>query len=171
MKKNVWMNVLRVTLCVLILANMGLILFFSSQDGKTSGNTSLGVTENVAENTIKDYNSKPQEEKDKIVKELHLPVRKLAHMAEFASLGGLIFALLLTWKRHLWARYLSSVGAAVLFAGIDECSQMLSAGRSAAFTDVLIDGAGALLACTCIFLPILFYRLYQQKKKRSSQEA
>jgi len=150
---------LRVLLSVLILLNMTLIFYFSAQSGEESGKTSSLVTQTMAQVTVKDFENKPIAEQESILTWLHPYVRKGAHMAEFGSLGALIFLLLLTWSGNLLPRYLLSVGITALYAGTDELHQLLSKQRGPAFTDVLIDTLGALICCSVILAIVLIHRI------------
>ena len=141
---------LRILLCALIVANMTVIFLFSAQSGEESDKTSGKVSETVAEITVKDFEEKPQEEQDRIVLSINKPLRKIAHMAEFGSLGALVFLLLLTWRGAILWRYGASLGATLLYACTDELHQMLSDARGPQATDVLIDLSGALITCTVL---------------------
>ncbi len=66
------------------------------------------------------------------------PLRKLAHMAEYAVL----FALL----RRASVGRAAAFALSVLYAVTDEWHQSFVPGRAGAATDVLIDAAGALTA-------------------------
>ncbi|PIR18892.1 MAG: teicoplanin resistance protein VanZ [Elusimicrobia bacterium CG11_big_fil_rev_8_21_14_0_20_64_6] len=71
------------------------------------------------------------------------PLRKAAHMAEYAILWALA-------RRAMgdgWGLVFS-----VLYAMSDEYHQSFVGGRHGAWTDVLIDSAGALLALTSVRL-------------------
>ena len=85
-----------------------------------------------------------------MVNKAHTPVRKLAHMAEFGSLGALMFLFLLTWRGRFWWRYLTSLGFALAYAATDELHQLFSDGRGARFSDVCIDFTGAFITCTLL---------------------
>ena len=141
---------LRCVLGLLIVLNMVVIYQFSAQDGTKSGETSKEVSQIVAEVTVKDFEEKQPEEQNKIIKDLHHPIRKLAHMIEFGSLGALILLLLLTWKDYLLTRYIGALVATFLYACTDEWHQTVTADRGPQFTDVLIDLSGALITCTVI---------------------
>ena len=105
MSKKTRLILLRAVLGALILLNMVAIFRFSSQNGEQSAKTSEKVTYKVAETTDRHFNEKPQEEQKAIVKKMELPVRKLAHMSEFATLGAVVFLFLLTWKKKFWFKY------------------------------------------------------------------
>lgn len=163
MKERSKTILLRAILLLLILANMTVIFLFSAEDGKTSGQTSGKVTHAVAQTVVPDFKEKPAAEQTKIVKKMEFPIRKLAHMTEFASLGLLLFLFLQTWKGNLWLRYFASLGLTAIYAASDEFHQYFSDGRGAQFTDVLIDLSGALISCTLLLLLILLLR-YRKKK-------
>ena len=163
MNRKTLIIVLRCLLAFLILLNMTVIFLFSAQNGKQSGETSGKVSQTVAEITVKDFEEKPKSEQDKIVQGLHLPVRKLAHMLEFGSLGVLVLLFLLTFSTHPFSHYIVSLGFVLLYAATDEWHQTLTDGRGARFSDVLIDLSGAVIACA-ILLGIYF--LIQKRKKR-----
>lgn len=158
MKQKKKLLLLRIVLGVLILCNMTVIFLFSAQNGTDSGKTSGEVSKVVAEVTVKDFHAKPQEEQDKIVDRLNLPIRKIAHMAEFGSLGALIFLLLLTWRGSVPLRYLLSLAATFLYACTDELHQRLSDSRGPQFKDVLIDLGGAAITCTVILAVALIVK-------------
>ena len=143
---------------VLILANMTAIFLFSAQNGEESGKTSGEVSKVVAEITVKDFTSKPAAEQEEIVQTINPPLRKIAHMTEFGSLGALIFLLLLTYQGALLPRWLSSLAATFLYACTDELHQMLSDNRGPQFRDVLIDLSGALITCTVLLILIAWIR-------------
>ena len=154
---------LRILLCILIVANMAVIFFFSAQNGAESDKTSGKISKAVAEVTVKDFDELPPPEQDAIILCINKPLRKIAHMAEFGSLGALILSLLLTWKGALLWRYGASLSATFLYACTDELHQMRSVARGPQFTDVLIDLSGAVLTCTFLLL-IVF--LIQKKKNQ-----
>ena len=161
---------LRVLLGILILLNMAAIFLFSAQSGEESGKTSSRVTRAVAQITVKDFESKPPQEQERIVESLHPYVRKGAHMAEFGSLGALMFLFLLTWKGRVAPRYAQSIAVAFLYACTDELHQMLAKQRGPAFTDVLIDTLGALLCCSAILVAVLLHRNRSKGAIRSTMK-
>lgn len=161
--------ILRIFLGALIVLNMLLIFNFSDQDGATSSQTSTSVSQVVAENTVPDFNKKPAEEQTEIVKKINKPLRKMAHMAEFGSLGALVFLFLLTWDGHLFIRYISSLAFTFLYACTDEWHQSFTDARGAKFTDTLIDLAGAAITCSVIlFIALLI--LHKQHGKDGNMQ-
>ena len=165
-KTNIRLLLLRILLSLLILANMALIFQFSHQDGKESGETSKQVTTVVAQTTVKDFEKKDVTEQNKIVNQLNIPVRKLAHMAEFGSLGALTLLLLLTWEGHPFVKYLASVAFACAYACTDEWHQKMVGGRAAQWIDVLYDTLGAIICASLLLL--LYLLLSKARRKRVS---
>jgi len=166
MKKRT-LIILRIILGILIFLNMALIFQLSSQPAKKSSETSSAVAEQVAGTVIKDFEEKPKNEQNKIVTDMQVPLRKLAHFLEFASLGGLIFLLLLTWKGHRLLRYFAALLATAVYALSDELHQKWSDGRASQWEDFAMDMLGALLSCTLILL--VCFMIQRKKKKKPYQ--
>ncbi len=152
MKSSTKKLFLRIFLGLLIVLNMALIFLFSAQSGEVSEMTSGKVTEAVTEVVVKDFDKKPEAERQEIVATAHPYVRKAAHMAEFGSLGALILLFCLTWKGSLLLHYGISLGATLLYAVSDELHQSFSVARGPGVRDVLIDLCGALITCSLILL-------------------
>ena len=163
MNKSQRLNVLRIGLGVLILANLFMIFSFSSQDAAESGLVSKGVSYTIARIFVADFEELPPTEQSQIIVSIHPYVRKLAHMAEFGLLGALTFSLLLTWKNRLSLQYAEALLGVLAVACIDELSQGCSTGRASQFTDVLIDLSGALLTCSLILLIVILCRRHRMK--------
>ena len=161
-------NISRCFLILLIAANLFLIFSFSGESGEESGETSLKVTETIAQTVVQDFEEKPAEVQTSIIEKLHPDVRTMAHMAEFGSLGVLIMLLLLTYS----ITPLLCEGIALLsvfsVACVDELYQHLSdQGRAGEFKDVLFDTSGAILGCTVILGLVLLFKALRAKKLRS----
>ncbi len=108
--------------------------------------------------TPEDPMEKLTEEQKKIVQQAHTPVRKLAHMLEFGSLGALALLLLVSWPGKLLWCYAASLGFALLYAATDELHQLFRNGRGAKLSDVAIDFAGAFIACTLLLIVVIMIR-------------
>jgi predicted MPP superfamily phosphohydrolase len=160
--KSIRLLLLRLILGLLILANMIVIFLFSAQDGTKSAETSGKVTEGVVQVIIKDFEKLPPIQQDDIVQQYHPPMRKIAHMAEFCTLGMLIFLFLLTWKGKILPRLLIALGSTFLYACSDELHQMLSESRGPRFSDVMVDMLGAAAGCILILFVILLLRIYRR---------
>lgn len=159
----------RAVLCVLIVLNMTVIYLFSAQNGEQSSQTSGQVTQTVATVVVKDFEKKAEDEQQLIVAELHTPVRKLAHMAEFGSLGLLVFLLLLTWKEHCCIKYGASLLFTFLYACTDELHQTFSENRGPQFTDVLIDTSGAVVLCSLLLTVLLLLQVQHRRRNQKHE--
>lgn len=91
-------------------------------------------------------------------------IRKLAHMFEYAVLTLLLFRILhQTEKRHVYWNLAWAFIFAVLYAVSDEYHQTLVTGRHGVYTDVLIDGAGSLVAVWLLALSWKYKKILQKK--------
>ncbi|MBQ9131908.1 MAG: VanZ family protein [Clostridia bacterium] len=159
----------RILLGLLILANMTAIFLFSAQNGEESDQTSGMVTRAVAQIIVKGFESLSPADQQAVIDRIHPPLRKIAHMAEFGSLGVLILLFLSTWKGRLLPRYFTSLVAVFLYACTDELHQSLTVGRGPQFTDVLIDLSGALICCT-VLAALILIRKHRKRKERPSMK-
>ncbi len=165
MKRTV---MIRILLGVLILSNLFVIFSFSGESGVESGQRSKSVTGWLAHVTVRDFEDRSPAEQDAIIARMHPTVRKLAHMAEFGLLCGLIILFLQTWKLP----YCKSVFFALLFtaliASLDEFYQYAQgAGRAGQISDVLIDLLGALLVSLTLFCIIRIKSLIQRRMQKT----
>lgn len=146
---------------------MVVIFWFSSQPAEESSAESSMVV-NFVLHGIENIRGSvfSTEEFTNWAEKIHTPIRKLAHMTEYALLAWTIFIPTLFWnKEKLWRRHikaeptvwklldkrivakicLGSVFATMLYAGTDEFHQLFVEGRSGKVIDVLIDTCGAAL--------------------------
>lgn len=79
-------------------------------------------------------------------------LRKIAHFAEFASLGFLMAAL--AWMRGERGLHLASLAllGGVLAACVDESIQLLTPERASSLVDVWIDTSGVVTGVTALFV-------------------
>ena len=157
-KNQIKLLSVRILLLCLILTNLFVIFRLSLQNATESGTTSGRISDAVASVVIEDYKEKNDTEKLEIRNRLDPTVRKLAHMAEFGTLGALVFLLLLTWKWILWLQYLLSLGTTLAVACIDELLQNLSEGRAMQLTDLVTDLLGGIVFCSIVFAIVCLIR-------------
>lgn len=144
---------IRILLICLIVLNVAIIFVLSSHNAERSGELSGGISENVAEIVVKDFDQKTDEEKEEVIFNIDAIVRQCAHMLEFSTLGALILLLLMTWRRNILFQLSVALGAVVLTAVVDEILQTFSEGRTAQFSDIVTDFCGAVIS-TCLILLI-----------------
>lgn len=168
----------RITVCVLLLLSiltlMTVIFRFSSESKTDSGDRSGRVTETIATLIVPDYRDLPPAEQEEVVHRLHYPIRKLAHMSEYALLAVLTASLLIAWdvseKLPTWKKLLSALGFSLLYAASDETHQIFSH-RGASVTDVLIDGLGATLGLALLWGVYALILRAQFKRKKGVAHA
>lgn len=131
---------------------MYIIAGFSGATGESSSSLSLTVTEQIVD--IIDYNNgMTEEEFADMVELMHTPVRKVAHMTEYAILCILLFVpMKMTIKNKEVGRLLLiAFIICVLYAAFDEIHQLFVDGRSGRFSDVIIDSIGASFGLGVVF--------------------
>ena len=138
---------------VCLLAWMLLIFGFSGQNGEESGGLSDKVCHVIVSAAETVTGSDWDEAKElELADAISYPVRKCAHMTEYAILAGLAFAMLYCYGVKGWKRYAFSIIIAFVYASCDELHQLFVSERSGKFTDVLIDTAGATIMMMVIYV-------------------
>ena len=152
---------------------MYLIFSFSAQDGTTSGNLSYKVSEIIVEtaNDAFDLHWSSSEIK-KHIKDIHHPVRKLAHMTEYFLLAiSVSFPLYVYGVRGIWLSLLAGM-ICVGFAALDEYHQSFVAGRGPSKKDVGIDSIGVfagiiMMQFICFLGRVTIFRPLARKRKEN----
>ncbi len=111
-------------------------------------------TEKVIRHVMKYLSLSRAEVGDGASSPLNFVIRKFAHLSAFGILAFLV------WKAmfpHRFA-YMGAWSFATVYAATDEWHQSFEPGRTALFSDVLIDACGAALA-------LLFVRIYLRMKR------
>ena len=111
---------------------MYIVIFaFSGQNGEQSGGLSRKVA-NVVIDMAQDIHiiSIEDDEKDVYIEKLQFPIRKTAHMTEYAILGMLVYTALLTDGIAAEIGTLAAVIITFLLACTDEFHQLYVPGRA-----------------------------------------
>lgn len=131
---------------------MGVIFAFSAQPAEESGKISDGVCYKMVSGASHLLRLAWNEEQlETYAVWISFPVRKAAHMTEYA-----ILAILAWWNQQAWRQvfnrhnYAHAFLFAVVYAMTDEFHQTFVRGRSGNLTDVCIDGMGACLGLLCL---------------------
>ena len=82
-------------------------------------------------------------------------VRKLAHVFEFAVLGGCLYVALHQFNREYAGLKVIAIG--LVIAILDECLQLTSIGRHASIRDVAIDTAGVIIGVAVVQVILSIY--------------
>jgi len=83
-------------------------------------------------------------------------VRKMAHVFEFAVLGGCLYVALHQFNREYAGLKVIAIG--LVIAVMDECLQLTSIGRNASIRDVAIDTAGVIIGVAIVQTILSIYR-------------
>ena len=150
-------------ICILLLiVSMGTMYYFSSQDGEASSiqsNTVVNIVEEIRDRVTLE-NETLIKIKDGIKNALkghskNILVRKAAHFAMYAIIGGFMMIVIYMLSRQVIFSACISFTLTLLYAVYDERRQLQILGREGSLTDVFIDSSGALLSIlilSCIFL-------------------
>ena len=101
---------------------------------------------------------------------LHYLIRKCAHFTEYFILSLLILRAIRAGRhsaRLAWA--LTAIVIVFGYAALDEFHQSFVPGRTAAFTDVLIDTSGGIAAQIIAGLLLLWGHVRQKRKEESAE--
>ncbi len=147
-----------ITAC--LLAGWMLIIFlFSHQPANTSSQISGGFCTEMMTTINEKMNLELSEDRiNSIAEQMEYPVRKMAHMAEYAVLGVFAFFFFCGYENILWkdAKKKKEYGLAfllaVFYAATDELHQLFVTGRAGRISDVFIDATGAAIGLLIILL-------------------
>ena len=137
---------------------MAMLIFgFSKQDGEESTGLSYKAADIILtvcdKAGIVDYNDN---NRDSMIESVQFPIRKAAHMTEYAVLSVLIMlALIVDGIKGIRLPVISSIIATV-FAATDEFHQRFVPGRYGCLRDVLIDAAGSIIG---LMIAYVIYKL------------
>ena len=164
-KKTSW--ILPAVFALLVLVVMILIYYFSSENGLQSTATSNGFTKWVVKIIKPDFDSMEKADKAAYFSQVAHYVRKAAHFSEYFLLGLfsslLVFSVLELFGKKSILFFLIPIAFSFLYAVFDEYHQRFVGGRSAQFTDVLIDTAGAF--SSTFIVALVFYLIGKRRKK------
>lgn len=154
----------RVIAGVLALLWMCMIFAFSAQESEESSEVSGTFSQQIVSAAGKFFHlNLNDEDLHRIAETIEKPVRKAAHMTEYAVLSVLIYIWIGKWKH--------AIAFATLYAASDELHQRFVPGRAGRLGDVMIDSAGAVLG-VLIFIGvkkcIIFLRNRHKYKVRKS---
>uniref|UniRef100_UPI0040267DCC VanZ family protein n=1 Tax=Lachnospira sp. TaxID=2049031 RepID=UPI0040267DCC len=133
---------------------MAMVIFgFSKQDGEESSGLSYKAADIILtvcdKAGIVDYNENNMES---MIEAVQFPIRKAAHMTEYAVLAILVMiALIVDGIKGIKLPIISAV-IATAFAATDEFHQVFVPGRYGCVRDVLIDAAGSVIGLAITYV-------------------
>ncbi|SFK48628.1 VanZ like family protein [Lachnospiraceae bacterium KH1T2] len=130
---------------------MCFIFLMSAQPADKSSSISTSFTKEI-EIVVKVITNQDwtQEEMDLVAQERDKPIRKIAHMTEYALLTLSFMLALYMWEIRDKRLYIISFICSVAYAFSDEFHQSFVEGRYDSLVDVAIDSCGALIAVLII---------------------
>lgn len=151
----------------IMLAGWMIVMFlFSSQPAVESTEVSVSVSYRIVKVADGVFRLGMDEgELQKFAEGLDHPVRKAAHMTEYAILGLLSFAFYGGFGVCGKKWYLAALLTALVYAATDEFHQLFVPGRSGQLKDVCIDTAGAALGLIILYFIRKIARKHCEKKK------
>lgn len=130
----------------LLVGWMIVIFLFSAQPAEESGAMSGSVATQIVDGAERVLGIGLSElDRFQLVEKLTFPIRKGAHMTEYAILALLAMLFWRGWGAEGKRAYLISFLVAVAYAGTDEIHQLFVPGREGMLIDVCIDATGALI--------------------------
>ena len=166
MKQTGWQRSwVRILTTLLTAAVMVMIFVFSTEDAEHSDRTSGLISRRVLSVIHPDYEQLEEKEQKRLYDDIQHIVRKCAHFTEYALLGLMLRLCLESWFGHKCrnSRSLSLAGicTGILYACTDEFHQLLIEGRSGQWTDVIVDGSGALFG---ILIATFMIKIIRRKR-------
>ncbi len=174
-----WRIVVSSIATIFLIMLYGVIFSFSEQDGETSGSLSRMISEKCVE-FLNALSGKGWSElmMEGLAEYFENPIRKLAHFAEYAVMGCLLFGMWYPWLgatkngkealsdeihkvsgRGLPLLWKVIVPWVFISAALDEVHQLFTPGRCGNLGDVLLDTSGGCFGLVCCILVL-------RKKKR-----
>lgn len=147
----------------LVILWMGLIFWFSAQNGDRSSALSGGLIEKIASMITPHFADWTEEQQAEVIAQWQFIVRKLAHFTEYALLGVLMMLALSAHTHRMLSQILIAAAIGLLYAAGDEWHQSFVPGRGPGIRDVCIDFLGAL---TGILLSALIAVIWRRRRLR-----
>lgn len=161
-KKNRWLAAIAVS--VLLLSMIGLLRYFSGQDGRQSNELSRSIVNSIADFLIQ--HEIPVNKEDVFwTTTANQLVRKAAHFLMFMVLGILISVLLNLFVKKVWITAPAALVICVILGFLDEYHQHFFIGRTSKWSDVWLDAHGAVIGIASV--SIFFVALNRTARLRA----
>lgn len=158
-------KVIKIIWLMLAVFWMALIFRFSGQKAQVSGELSGSLSYRMAERATEWFSfGWGEEELSHYASVWEHPLRKAAHMTEYAILAVLFLGNFFQYRHTYKRKFLLAWICAACYAATDEFHQLFVEGRSGQLKDVCIDSAGAFLGLCGVYVIIrLFSRLSKDR--------
>lgn len=144
------------------------IFFFSAQNGEDSGAISTSASQKGIWllNFLTGGKLEPERLAELVLAFEH-PLRKMAHFAEYALMGMLVFRILYCYMERGIRRYALAVLWVLFSAVVDEIHQYFVPGRWASVSDVLLDTCGGAVGAALCMLALYLSDKYKRKRQKN----
>lgn len=156
---------LRAFFLLLTVLLAGIIFYMSSESATESGERSSSIVAAVIKIFFPEFDSLSSATQTELLLNGDHILRKCTHFATYALLGGLVCLSSLGFFASLPTHLCRSLLLSALYAASDEIHQSFVPGRGPAFTDVLLDSAGAL--CGILFILLVATLILKKQTKKS----
>lgn len=164
-KEMIW----RIATTASVVGWMCLIFSFSAQPAVESSQVSSSFSGGLVETVAKIFGiDMTGESVAHVAAVIEYPVRKAAHMTEYAIMGLLSFAFYQSFGIGK-KRYLISLLTAAAYAATDELHQLFVPGRSGRISDVCIDTIGVAIGLLILYFVLNLIRKHCEKKNHPLQ--
>lgn len=158
-----------ITACVLI-GWMAIIFWFSAQPAGESSEISGSVSYRVVEKCNHFFEiGWTKDTMEEYAKRIEHPIRKAAHMTEYAVLAVAVFLCFYGYEYMRKRIYLLTFLVSVCYAASDEIHQLFVPGRSGQLSDVCVDAVGVVAALLFVYLIRKVIGKYCEKKQLTLQ--
>ena len=148
---------------------MAIIFLFSAKDANESTKESNAVGMFLGSIVYSDFEDWQEEEQQAFAEKWDHPVRKCAHMTEYAILGFFLVGAGYDGREKCRRVIGRSLGISAFYAATDEVHQYFVPGRACMFTDVCIDSVGALLGILFATMIMTLFEYSQSLRKKGSK--
>lgn len=107
---------------------------------------------------------------ERMAEYINYPIRKAAHMTEYAILGLLFFFCIVGYAKEKKRIYVAALCLTAVYAATDEIHQLFVEGRAGRVSDVCIDTIGALIGLVLLYLLRKFISAKRTGKHCEKQE-
>ena len=156
------------TIAVILTIIWMLVIFaYSAKTAEASTGQSLRLGRALGRLVISDWNELSETEQQAFAERWDHPIRKTAHVTEFAILGILLTNVFLLRKTKKKPAAMLSLFCGIVYAASDELHQTFVPGRAGMFSDVCVDTCGVVIG-TALLIGI--YVLAEMIKGRSGRK-
>ncbi len=158
-------GIMRKKICLLLaICWMAVIFAFSARNADLSTQDSMSIGILFGRLIVPSFADMDSQMQASFADMVDHPIRKMAHMTEYAVLGFLLTGSYVDQERKRLYRFLVPAVFGSLYAVSDELHQLFVPGRSCELKDMLIDSCGVVIG-TLAGLYIFIY--WQSRKERS----